>query len=135
MDYNSSVVCNAIGYPTATSEEASATPLKTSDAADSSSKPRTVAKNAHKTRHQHRKYIHQWICIQDIADGLITCNHVLKSKSINEILIKMDLWLKQRFESKTKDATTSAKRELPIIDTKSFKANARQLVWDLMEMK
>lgn len=91
-------------------------------------------KNAYRTRHQHRKYIHQWICIQDIADGLITCNHVLKSKNINEILIKMDLWLKQRYESKA-NASTSSKLDSSITDTKSFKATARQLVWDLMEMK
>ena len=79
----------------------------------------------HKMR---RQYIHQWICIQDIIDDLITCNYTLKNKSINEILLKMNRWLKQRSESKI----IQLKSELNI---KLFKAKARQLVWDLMEMK
>jgi len=88
-------------------------------------------------RHQYRQYVHQWICIRDITDGLITCNHTLKSKNIMEILTKMDLWVKQRNESKTIQLK-STKSELSILTSaniKLFKAQTRQLVWDLMEMK
>src|SRR5579871_2138743 len=91
VDHNSSVLCNAIGYPNLSIDEESI------NEGDNNTKTRTD-----KVRYQHRQYVHQWICIRDIVDGLITCNHILKSKSINEILIKMDLWLKQRYESKTK---------------------------------
>jgi hypothetical protein len=78
-------------------------------------------------RHQHREYIHQWICIRDIVDGLITCNHILKNKNISEILTKMDLWLQSKIKSNSSTSEVS--------DIKSYKAKARQLVWDLMEMK
>ena len=67
---------------------------------------------------------------EDIIDGLITCNHTLKSKSILEILTKMDLWIKQRNEPKP----IQIKSELAA-NIKLFKARTRQLVWDLMEMK
>jgi hypothetical protein len=84
-------------------------------------------------RHQHRQYIHEWICIRDIIDGLITCNHTLKNKSIMEILSKMELWVKQRNEPKTIQLkSTNSESSLNV---KLFKARARQLIWDLMEMK
>jgi hypothetical protein len=83
-------------------------------------------------RHQHRQYIHQWICIRDVVDGLITCNHTLKTKNIMEILSKMDLWIKQRNESKPTKAESSI---MTTTNIKLFKARTRQLVWDLMEMK
>jgi hypothetical protein len=51
----------------------------------------------------------------------------LKYKNINEILIKIDLWLKSKMNP--------TKSELTIMNIKSFKAQARQLIWDLMEMK
>jgi len=84
-------------------------------------------------RHQTRQYIHQWICIRDIVDGLITCNHTLKSKNIMEILSKMETWIKQRNQPKT--IQLKATHFDLNINAKLFKAKARQLVWDLMEMK
>jgi hypothetical protein len=86
-----------------------------------------IKPSTNKSRYQHRQYIHQWICIRDIIDGLVTCNHILKYKNINEILIKIDLWLKSKMNP--------TKSELTITNIKSFKAQARQLIWDLMEMK
>ncbi len=88
-------------------------------------------------RPQHRQYIHQWICIRDIVDGLITCNHILKSNSIMEILSKMDIWVKQRNEPKAIELkpTDSGSSVMTTANIKLFKARARQLVWDLMEMK
>jgi hypothetical protein len=83
-----------------------------------------------KRRYQHRQYVHQWICIRDIVDGLITCNYTLKYKNINEILIKMDLWLKSKINQTKSDFSIAR-----ITNIKSFKEQARQLVWDLMEMK
>ena len=128
VDHNSSVVCNAIGYPNLVTDDLSKSDaLKNDDAANSQTPAST--KPTPKMRHQHRQSIHQWICIQDITNGLITCNHVLKSNSINEILTKMDLWIKQRNETKSTSSKTT------IDNVKSFKAQARQLVWDLMEMK
>jgi GTPase involved in cell partitioning and DNA repair len=81
-------------------------------------------------RHQHRQYVHQWICIRDIIDGLITYNHTLKNKNIHEVLNKIDLWLKQKYESKINQISI-----IEIASIKLFKAKARQLIWDLMEMK
>lgn len=94
-------------------------------------------KNSQKLRFQHRQYVHQWICIRDIIEGLITCNHILKGKSIHEILTKMNLWLKTRHET-TNLQLKPTKIDHPLLDTshvKLFKARARQLIWDLMEMK
>ncbi|CAF1244681.1 unnamed protein product [Adineta steineri] len=119
VDHNSSVLCNAIGY----------TNLLNDDESNNNNKTRI-----NKTRYQHRQYVHQWICIRDIIDGLITCNHILKSKNINEILIKMDLWLKEHHQIKDKQIKPT-KSESSITNIKTFKAKARQLIWDLMEMK
>ena len=127
MDYNSSVICNAIGYSN----------LLVYDESNIDGETRSPTKSPHKMRHQHRQYVHQWICIRDIVDGLITCNHILKGKSIHEILSKINLWIKQRHESKTLQLKPT-KSESPLMDmsnVKLFKARARQLVWDLMEMK
>jgi hypothetical protein len=118
VDHNSSVLCNAIGYPNLITDEESPT-----------QKPATGKNNNFKKRHQRRQCIHQWICIQDIIDGLITCNYTLKNKNINEILIKINRWIKQRNES------NQIQSSLSITNIKLFKAKARQLVWDLMEMK
>ncbi|CAM4760435.1 unnamed protein product [Rotaria magnacalcarata] len=94
VDHSSSVLCNSIGYPNLMIDD-EYTSEKSTNKVDNNTNTQ-----AHKIRHQHRQYVHQWICIQDIVNDLITCNHTLKSKSISEILIKMDLWLKQRLESK-----------------------------------
>jgi hypothetical protein len=135
VDYNSSVVCNAIGYSNLLTYDEPTT-QKTTNEGDNN-KTRSPTKYAHKMRHQHRQYIHQWICIRDICDSLITCNHILKSKSINEILTKMDLWVKQRNEPKTIQLkpTISDSSIMSTTNIKLFKARARQLVWDLMEIK
>lgn len=119
VDYNSSVLCNAIGYPNLLIDDENQT-------------------TSNKIRHQHRQYIHQWICIRDIIDGLITCNHILKGKSIHEILSKMNLWIKTRHESKNNCELKATRADVPLfkkIDAKLFKARTRQLIWDLMEMK
>lgn len=84
-------------------------------------------------RHQHRQFVHQWICIRDVIDGLITCNHTLKSKNIMDILTKMDAWIKQRNEPKT--IQLKATKSESSTNVKVFKARTRQLIWDLMEMK
>ena len=78
-----------------------------------------------KDRYQYRPYIHQWICLRDVIDGLITYNYVLKNRTMHEILNKIDIWLKSK--------TSVNKSE--ITDIKLFKIKARQLVWDLMELK
>jgi hypothetical protein len=130
VDYNSSVVCNAIGYSNLLTYDEPTT-QKTTNEGDNN-KTRSPTKYAHKMRHQHRQYIHQWICIRDVVDGLITCNHTLKTKNIMEILSKMDLWIKQRNESKP---TKSESSVMTTTNIKLFKARTRQLVWDLMEMK
>jgi len=85
-------------------------------------------------RHQHRQYVHQWICIGDVIDDLITYNHTLKNNNINEILIKINLWLKQQYESKINPIKSESSISV-ITNIKLFKVQARQLVWDLMEMK
>jgi hypothetical protein len=136
VDYNSSVVCNAIGYSNLLTYDETVT-QKTTNEEDNNIIKRTPTKLAHKMRHQHRQYIHQWICIRDIVDGLITCNHTLKIKNIMEVLSKMDRWISQRNEPKAIELK-STKSESSIMTTtniKLFKARARQLVWDLMEMK
>ncbi|CAF1413659.1 unnamed protein product [Rotaria sordida] len=120
VDHNSSVLCNAIGYPNLLIDEESTN--------ETNNNTKT---QIHKIHHQYRQHVHQWICIQDIVNGLITCNHTIKCKSINEILIKMDIWLKQRNELKNNQIKSITK----IINIKLFKVQARQLVWDLMEMK
>jgi 5-formyltetrahydrofolate cyclo-ligase len=130
VDYNSAILCNDIGYSNLITYDESTT-LNSSNEEDNSQ--RAPTKYAHKMRHQHRQYVHQWICIRDIIDGLITCNHTLKSKSIMEILSKMDLWVKQRNEPKTIQLKPS--KSDSSTNVKLFKARARQLVWDLMEMK
>ena len=136
VDYNSSVLCNAIGYPNLLNHDENQ-PEKPS-AASSCVDGEVPTKSATKVRHQHRQYVHQWICIRDIIDGLITCNHILKGKSIHEILSKMNLWIKTRHESKNNDELKSTRAPVPLLDVtnpKVFKARARQLIWDLMEMK
>ena len=54
-----------------------------------------------------------------------------------EILSKMDLWIKQRNEPKAIELkpTKSESSIMTTTNIKLFKARARQLVWDLMEMK
>lgn len=116
VDHRSSVLCNTIGYS------------NLSVSAKPTSGPGEEDKT--KTRYQRRQHVHQWISIQDIVDGLITCNHILKYKDINEILIEMDLWLKSKTNEVKSEVTTTV-----MTNIKSLKANARQLVWDLMEMK
>ena len=128
VDHNSSVVCNAIGYPNLFPEELSKSDALKNDEEVKSQTPSST-KQATRARHQHRQSIHLWICIEDIANGLITSNHVLKSTSINEILTKMNVWMKQRNEWKSTPSKTA------ISNIQSFKAQARQLVCDLMEMK
>lgn len=108
VDHNSSVLCNSIGYSNLSAI-----------GGDKQTKP----------CFQRREKVYQWICIRDIVNGLITCNRTLKQRNLNEIFIKMDLWL----ESKPKSETATPGN--PITNIKSFKAQARQLVWDLMEMK
>jgi hypothetical protein len=130
VDYNPSVICNDIGYSNLITYDESAT-QNTNNEGDNIK--RIPTKYAHKMRYQHRQYVHQWICIRDIIDGLITCNHTLKSKSIMEILSKMDLWVKQRNEPKTIQLKPTKSESSTNI--KLFKARARQLIWDLMEMK
>ncbi|CAF3507375.1 unnamed protein product [Rotaria sp. Silwood1] len=124
VDHNSSVLCNAIGYPNILIDKES-----TNEANNNIAKTQI-----YKMHLPHRQYVHQWICIRDIVNGLITCNHTIKCKSINEILIKMDIWLKQRNESKN-NQLKSESSITKITNIKIFKAKARQLVWDLMEMK
>ncbi len=130
VDYNSSILCNDIGYSNVITYDESVV-QNTSNDEDNSK--RTPTKYAHKMRHQHRQYVHQWICIRDIVDGLITCNHTLKSKSIMEILSKMDVWITQRNEPKTIQLKPT--KSDSSTNVKLFKARTRQLVWDLMEMK
>lgn len=126
VDYNSSIVCNDIGYSNVTNSDE----IKTGNNDDENSNSKgSPTKSLHKMRHQHRQYVHQWICIRDIIDGLITCNHTLKTKNIVEVLSKMDLWIKQRNEPKV------IKSQSTLIDIKLGKARARQLIWDLMEIK
>jgi hypothetical protein len=108
VDHNSSVLCNTSGYSNLLINEGD---------------------NKTKIHHLHRQYVHQWICIRDIIDDLITCNRTLKNKNINEILIKIDLWLKRKNQIKSESSITGVK------NIKFFKAKARQLIWDLMEMK
>ena len=103
-------MCNTLGYPNlSTIEEEHRT----------------------KPRFHRREKIYQWICIRDIIDGLITCNRTLKHKNISEILVKMDQWLKANTDQTKSRTMTLA----PITNIKSFKSQARQLVWDLLEMK
>ncbi|CAF3247635.1 unnamed protein product [Rotaria sp. Silwood2] len=139
VDCHSSVICNAIGYSNLLTYDESVTQKANNEENNNNNNniQRTPTKYAHKMRPQHRQYIHQWICIRDIVDGLITCNHTLKNKIIMEIFSKMILWVKQRNESKILELKL-AKSESSIMTTtniKLFKARARQLVWDLMEMK
>ncbi|CAF4552572.1 unnamed protein product [Rotaria socialis] len=94
VGHTSSVLCNPIGYPNLMIDD-EYTSEKSTNQVDNNTNTQT-----YKMHHQHRQYVHQWICIQDIVNDLITCNHTLKSKSISEILIKIDIWLKQRLESK-----------------------------------
>ena len=115
-------MCNTIGYPNLSTDEETTT---TTTTAENEAKPR-----ANKTRYQHRQFVHQWVCIRDIIDGLITCNHILKYKNISEILIKMDLWLKSKLNQKKSESSVET-----VTNNKSFKEKARQFVWDLMEMK
>ena len=91
----------------------------------------------HQIRYQQRHFIHQWICIRDILDGLITCNHILKGKIIQDILIKVNLWIKQRYESRPVNLKTIQFDLLgeQMQNKKFLKAQARQLIWDLMEIK
>jgi hypothetical protein len=131
VDYNSSVICNAIGYNNLLIADES-------KANDEETDPvRTPTKSTSKLRFQHRQFVHHWICLRDIVDGLITCNHVLKGKIIQEILVKMDLWVKQHHEPKAVQ-WKPMENDLSLINmspVKVFKARARQLIWDLMEMK
>jgi hypothetical protein len=130
VDYNSSILCNDIGYSNVITYDES---VVQNSSTDEDNSKRTPTKYAHKMRHQHRQYVHQWICIRDIVDGLITCNHTLKSKSIMEILSKMDVWITQRNEPKTIQLKPT--KSDSSTNVKLFKARTRQLVWDLMEMK
>lgn len=127
MDHHLSVACNAIGYPSLLISDEPATQKNNSEG-----ETKTSIKIALKSRYQHRQYLHQWICIRDIIDGLITCNHTLKNKVIMDILSKMDLWVKQRNESKIVKSEPST---ITTANIKLLKTRARQLVWDLMEMK
>ena len=140
VDFNSSVVCNAIGYSNLLTYDESTVEKSVENAEannSSSTVKRTPTKYPHKMRPQHRQYIHQWICIRDVVDGLITCNHVLKNNSIVEIFSKMDLWVKQRSEPKSIELkpTKSESSVMTTANIKLFKARTRQLVWDLLEMK
>ncbi len=105
-------MCNTIGYPNLSTDE------------------ETTTSRTNKSRYQHRQFVHQWVCIRDIIDGLITCNHILKYKNISEILIKMDLWLKSKLNQKKSESLMTT-----VTNKKSFKEKTRQFVWDLMEMK
>ncbi|CAF2770660.1 unnamed protein product, partial [Rotaria sp. Silwood2] len=128
FDHNSSVLCNAIGYPNLLIDEESTSEKSTNETNNN------TKTQIHKMHYQYRQYVHQWICIRDIINSLITCNHTIKCKNINEILIKMDIWLKQRIESKTNQIKSESSM-IKITNIKLFKVKARQLVWDLMEMK
>lgn len=127
VDYNSSVICNDIGYANLINYDEITGEKSNND--EEEEVKRSPTKSAHKMRYQHRQYVHQWICIRDVIDGLITCNHTLKNKNIMDVLSKMDMWIKQRNEPKKILKCQS------LADVKLFKARARQLVWDLMEMK
>jgi hypothetical protein len=133
VDYKSSVICNDIGYSNLITYDESVTQKSNNEEDNTTNTKRIPTKYAHKMRHQYRQYVHQWICIRDIIDGLITCNHTLKSNSIMEILSKMDIWVKQRNESKIIQLKPT--KSLTSININLFKAQTRQLVWDLMEMK
>ncbi|CAF0762137.1 unnamed protein product [Rotaria sordida] len=140
VDCHSSVVCNAIGYSNLLTYDELLTQKANNEEDNNNNNnniQRTPTKQAHKMRHQHRQYVNQWICIRDIIDGLITCNHTLKNKMIVEILSKMILWVKQRNESKILESKLNKSESsiMTITNIKLFKARARQLVWDLMEMK
>ncbi|CAF0785865.1 unnamed protein product [Rotaria sp. Silwood1] len=142
VDFHASVACNAIGYANLLTYDELITQKANNEEDNNNNNnnntvQRTPTKFAHKMRPQHRQYIHQWICIRDIVDGLITCNHTLKNKIIMEILSKMILWVKQRNELKLLELKLNKSDSSSIITTniKLFKARARQLVWDLMEMK
>ena len=137
MDYNSSVVCNAIGYSDTPTATESSVPPTIHEEESSDAKQPAPKKSTPKIRYQHRQFVHQWICIRDIVDGLITCNHTLKTKSIPDILTKMDLWVEQRSKSKIipVDRRQSDSLATANVNQKLFKTRARQLVWDLMEMK
>ena len=67
--------------------------------------------------------MHQWIAIRDLINGRITCDYALQTKELRGIFKEID-----RSKSDLLKTTT-------IDDIKSFKIKARQLVWDLMEMK
>ena len=120
------MICNDIGYANLINYD-EITGEKSNE--EETNIKRSPTKSAHKMRYQHRQYVHQWICIRDIIDGLITCNHTLKNKNIMDVLSKMDMWIKQRNEPKKILKCQS------LADVKLFKARARQLVWDLMEIK
>ncbi|CAF4647902.1 unnamed protein product [Rotaria socialis] len=136
VDYHSSVICNAIGYTNLLTYDELITQKTThednNNNNNNNSIQRTPTKYAHKMRHQHRQHIHQWICLRDIVDGLITCNHSLKNKIIMETFSKMILWVKQRNEPKV---DKSESLTMTTTNIKLFKARARQLIWDLMATK
>lgn len=117
------MVCNDIGYSNLLNSD------ETNVQKSSNDEEKSPTKSTHKMRHQYRQYVHQWICIRDIIDGLITCNLTLKNKNIVEVLSKMDQWIKQRNEPKV------IKSQSSLTDVKLGKARARQLIWDLLEMK
>ncbi|CAF3590670.1 unnamed protein product [Rotaria socialis] len=75
VGHTSSVLCNPIGYPNLMIDD-EYTSEKSTNQVDNNTNTQT-----YKMHHQHRQYVHQWICIQDIVNDLITCNHTLKSKT------------------------------------------------------
>ena len=123
------MVCNDIGYSNLINNDETNTQKSNNDEENNNNNKGSPTKSAHKMQHHHRQHVHQWICIRDIVDGLITCSHTLKSKNIVEVLSKMDQWVKQRNEPKV------IKSQSSLTDVKLGKARARQLIWDLMEMK
>jgi hypothetical protein len=130
-------MCNTIGYSNLIADDEPNMDMSSNVNENTSRMPSSM-KYAHRMRHHHRQFVHQWICIRDITDALITCNHILKGKSIHEILAKMDVWVKERQHSNDiplKAMNSSSSSLIKTNNVKLFKAYARQLVWDLMEMK
>ncbi|CAF0786912.1 unnamed protein product [Didymodactylos carnosus] len=132
VDYNSSILCNSIGYPNPVSYDEHKTGNNTNNSNNrEDNRQRVPTKYPHKMKHQRRDYVHEWICIRDIYDEYIACDNVLKLKAVSDILVKMDLWLKQRCQPFSLKTINNDSNE----NIKLFKAKARQLIWDLMEMK
>ncbi|CAF0762237.1 unnamed protein product [Didymodactylos carnosus] len=130
VDYNSSVSCNSVGYPSPFLYEQKTNGNNNNDSKDN--RQNIPTKYPHRMKHQRRDYIDEWICIRDIYGEFVSCNNVLKVKAVSDVLVKIDSWLKQRCQPFSLSTMNNLNNNENI---KLSKAKARQLIWDLMEMK